>query len=200
MGSTRPHEYNWEATWKKSSGSGLEIREYGWKDPSHWPHGTLYPLKLALTSPTSGGRSVSTVNSQTQATEFSFSSAFWLRVLFYLRWMTKLNYVCITFCLKPPHPTWTEMDSNTGCHGGKPAIAWAAAQPLFGLHGKNSLSEHMKVLTKPGCRSCSIDAGHLLEKTHLTSLYLQVIHASTTCIRNWNMYLINSLNTLWKFW
>jgi hypothetical protein len=39
----------------------LEIREYGRRDLSHWPHGTLYPQKLALTSPTSGGRSVGIV-------------------------------------------------------------------------------------------------------------------------------------------
>jgi hypothetical protein len=58
---------------RKSSGSGLEIREYGRRDPSHRPLGTLYPQKLALTSPTSGGLSVGIVRSQTQATEFSFS-------------------------------------------------------------------------------------------------------------------------------
>jgi hypothetical protein len=57
---------------RKSSGSGLESREYGRKNPSRWPRGTLYPQKLALTSPTSGGRSVGMVRSLTQATEFSF--------------------------------------------------------------------------------------------------------------------------------
>jgi hypothetical protein len=45
----------------KSSCSGLEIREYGRKDPSGWTRGTLYPQKLTLTSPTSGGRSVGKV-------------------------------------------------------------------------------------------------------------------------------------------
>jgi hypothetical protein len=35
---------------RKSSGSGLESREYGRRDPSHWQNGTLYPQKLALTS------------------------------------------------------------------------------------------------------------------------------------------------------
>jgi hypothetical protein len=35
---------------KKSSGSGLERREYGRRDPSHSPRGTLYSQKLALTS------------------------------------------------------------------------------------------------------------------------------------------------------
>jgi hypothetical protein len=40
------------------SNSGLEIREYGPRDPSRWPCGTLYPQKFGLISPTSGGRSV----------------------------------------------------------------------------------------------------------------------------------------------
>jgi hypothetical protein len=52
--------------------SGLENREYGSRDPSRWPRHTLYPQKLALTSPTSGGRSVGIVRSLTQTTEFSF--------------------------------------------------------------------------------------------------------------------------------
>jgi hypothetical protein len=55
---------------RKSKSSGLNIREYGRRDPSRWPRGTLYPQKLALTSPTSGGRSVGIVRSRTQATEF----------------------------------------------------------------------------------------------------------------------------------
>jgi hypothetical protein len=40
------------------------------KDPSRWPRGILYPQKLALTSPTTGGRSSGIVCSQTQTTEF----------------------------------------------------------------------------------------------------------------------------------
>jgi hypothetical protein len=55
-GSTQPREYNWGATWKKSSGSCLDKREYGRRDPSRWPRGTFYQQKLAITSPTSGGR------------------------------------------------------------------------------------------------------------------------------------------------
>jgi hypothetical protein len=60
----------------KSSGSGLESREYGRRDPSRWPRGTLHPQKLALTSPTSGGLLVGIVRSQTQATEFVTFSSF----------------------------------------------------------------------------------------------------------------------------
>jgi hypothetical protein len=56
----------------ESSGSCLEIREYGRRDPSHWPHGTLHPQKLALL-PTKGCLSVGIVRLWTQATEFSFS-------------------------------------------------------------------------------------------------------------------------------
>jgi hypothetical protein len=54
---------------RKSSGSGLERLKYGLRDPSR---GNLYPQKLAITSPTSGGRSVGIVRSRTQAMEFSF--------------------------------------------------------------------------------------------------------------------------------
>jgi hypothetical protein len=39
-------------------------------DSLRWPRGTLYPLRLVLTSPTSGGRSVGIVRLRTQATEF----------------------------------------------------------------------------------------------------------------------------------
>jgi hypothetical protein len=49
---------------RKSSGSGLESRDYG-------PSLSLYQQKLALTSLTSGSRSVGIVRSRTQATEFS---------------------------------------------------------------------------------------------------------------------------------
>jgi hypothetical protein len=45
----------------KSSGSGLENRINGRRDPLRSPRDTLYPQKLALTSPTSGGRSVEIV-------------------------------------------------------------------------------------------------------------------------------------------
>jgi hypothetical protein len=44
-GSTRPHEYNWGATWKKSSGSCLENREYGRRDPSMT---TWHPLSAKV--------------------------------------------------------------------------------------------------------------------------------------------------------
>jgi hypothetical protein len=59
---------------KKSSGSGLESREYGRRDPSLSPRGKLYPKKLALTSPTCDAHSVGIVLSQTDSTEFSFFS------------------------------------------------------------------------------------------------------------------------------
>jgi hypothetical protein len=43
----------------------------GRTDPSRWPRGALYPQKLALISPTSGGRSVGIVRSRTEATNLS---------------------------------------------------------------------------------------------------------------------------------
>jgi hypothetical protein len=54
---------------RKSSGSALENREYGCRNLSHCPRGPLYPQNLAVTSPTSDGRSVGIVRSRTQATE-----------------------------------------------------------------------------------------------------------------------------------
>jgi hypothetical protein len=49
---------------------GLENRDYGSRDPSRRPRGTLHPQKYALISLTSGGRSVGIFRSRTQATEF----------------------------------------------------------------------------------------------------------------------------------
>jgi hypothetical protein len=40
-------------------------------DPSRWSRDILYPQTLALTAPTSGGRSVVKVRLRTKATEFS---------------------------------------------------------------------------------------------------------------------------------
>jgi hypothetical protein len=55
---------------RNSSGFGLENREYCRGNPLRWPRDTLYPHKLALTSPASGGRSVGIVRLRTKATEF----------------------------------------------------------------------------------------------------------------------------------
>jgi hypothetical protein len=58
---------------RKSSVSGVDSREYGRRGSvmlTTWHH--LSAKKLALTSLTSGGRSVSIVCSWTQSTEFSF--------------------------------------------------------------------------------------------------------------------------------
>jgi hypothetical protein len=49
---------------RKSNGSGLEILEYGRRDPSRWPRGTLFSQKLTLTSPTSVVRSDGIVRSE----------------------------------------------------------------------------------------------------------------------------------------
>jgi hypothetical protein len=54
---------------RKSSGSGLETRDCGRRDPPRWLLETFYPQKLALTSLTSGGRSYGIVRSRTKTTE-----------------------------------------------------------------------------------------------------------------------------------
>jgi hypothetical protein len=57
---------------RKSSGSGLENRDYGLGIRRADHAAPLHLQKLALTSPSSGSRSVSIVRSRTKATEFSF--------------------------------------------------------------------------------------------------------------------------------
>jgi hypothetical protein len=47
-----------------------EINGHG--DLLRWPCDTLYPLKLTLTSPTSGGRSVGIISWRTKVPEFKF--------------------------------------------------------------------------------------------------------------------------------
>jgi hypothetical protein len=54
---------------RKSSGSGLENRDYGRKGLTTDYATNLYPQKLALTSPTSDGVSVRIVRSRTKATQ-----------------------------------------------------------------------------------------------------------------------------------
>jgi hypothetical protein len=55
---------------KKNNGSGLKNREYGCWDLLRWTRDTFYPQKMALTSPTKGGRSVCMVLSRTKTTGF----------------------------------------------------------------------------------------------------------------------------------
>jgi hypothetical protein len=69
MGPTQPRGTIEDLRGRKSSGSGLESREYGRRDPLLWPRDTLYPQKMALTSPESCGLSVGIVRSRTKATE-----------------------------------------------------------------------------------------------------------------------------------
>jgi hypothetical protein len=58
----------------KRSRSGLDIRGYGNRDLPRCRRDKLHPYMLALTSPTSGGRSLGIVQSLTQGTGISFSS------------------------------------------------------------------------------------------------------------------------------
>jgi hypothetical protein len=53
-GPLSPVSINGELLERKSSGFDLESREYGRRDPSRCPRGTLYPQKLVLTSPKIG--------------------------------------------------------------------------------------------------------------------------------------------------
>jgi hypothetical protein len=58
---------------RNSSDSGLENLDYGRRDPLCRQCDTVYPQKLALTSPTSGCSSVGIVRSRTEAKGYTFS-------------------------------------------------------------------------------------------------------------------------------
>jgi hypothetical protein len=91
-GSTQPSEYNWGDTWEKSSGSYLENREYGSRDPSRWPRGTFYPHKLTITSPKSGGSSVGTVHPRTETMEYFTHSIHKVGINFTDKWLSFDRY------------------------------------------------------------------------------------------------------------
>jgi hypothetical protein len=83
-GSTQPREDDWDLLEWKGSGSGLENQNSRPWNPLRWPRDTLYLQKFALTSPTSGGRSVGIVRLRTKATEFvsfNFNSYVYITVL-----------------------------------------------------------------------------------------------------------------------
>jgi hypothetical protein len=82
---------------RKNSGSGLESREYGRKNPPRWSRGNLYPQKLALTSPTSGGRSVGIVRSRTQTTEVFFSFLELMVQMFPMASERQFDHICYMF-------------------------------------------------------------------------------------------------------
>jgi hypothetical protein len=55
---------------RKRSGSGLENRKDGLRNPLHLPRDTLYPQMFALNPPTISGRSAGNARSRTKAKEF----------------------------------------------------------------------------------------------------------------------------------
>jgi hypothetical protein len=65
---------NEELFGRKNSGYGLENRNYDCRVPQSWPRNIpSNRKKLALTSPTTGGRSIGIVRSPTKATELFIS-------------------------------------------------------------------------------------------------------------------------------
>jgi hypothetical protein len=85
---------------RKSRGSGLGSQEYGRRGPSRWPRGILYPQKLALTSRTSGDRSVGIVRLRTRATDF-------------FRWLHK--FLLVLLFDPPPRPCSPRDGQLTPC-------------------------------------------------------------------------------------
>jgi hypothetical protein len=91
-GSTKPREDNWGASSRKLRLRSRKPKLTAVGDSLWWPSDTLYPLKLARTSPTSGGHSVGIVRLRTQATEFSF-------ILFALGRILLNSFLWISTCI-----------------------------------------------------------------------------------------------------
>jgi hypothetical protein len=88
---------------RKSNGSGLENREFGRRELSRWPRGTLYPQNLALTSSKSCGRLVGIVYSLTQAVEF---------------FLTPFEHKCLSKWVSLPglrHISWVTSEGKMDC-------------------------------------------------------------------------------------
>jgi hypothetical protein len=100
---------------RKSSISGLEIWEYGSRIPLRWPRGTLYQQKLALTSPTSGSRSVDTVRSRTKATEFSYMKE---SLHLCIPGSIPLKYIIIRFHLRRFAIRWSPLEHKPNAETG----------------------------------------------------------------------------------
>jgi hypothetical protein len=84
-------------------------------DSLRWPRDTLYPLKLALTSPTSGGRSVGIVRWRTEAPELMLIP-FGLDDFELDVFRTQVNFkvvVCVHFCF----PYSNQGLMTRGAHG-----------------------------------------------------------------------------------
>jgi hypothetical protein len=85
---------------RESSGSSLESPECGHRDPSRWPRGTLYPQKLTLPLPTSGGRSVGIARLRTQVTEFYFIFIFIFIFEVAMKLANSVSAMCEPMCLR----------------------------------------------------------------------------------------------------
>jgi hypothetical protein len=78
LGTVCIHSASWgqlRSYWKEKEAAPVKKPEInGHGNSMRWPRNTLYPKRLALTTPTSGSRLVGIVRLQTTATEFSIFS------------------------------------------------------------------------------------------------------------------------------
>jgi hypothetical protein len=142
---------------RKSSSSGPENWEYVRGDPSCWQHGTLHQQTLALTSLTSGGRSVSIGRSRTQARE----SVCCLSPIVLNAIITWMDLSFLSKVSLPYTSVWTGnrffelwlcLFACSVCH---PTFGLIAMNLLCNLH-RNKLQEHCQFQNGSNAKTCSI--------------------------------------------
>jgi hypothetical protein len=108
---TQLREYNWGATWEKSSGSCLENQKYGRKDPSRWPLATLYLLKVGNHF-AGKRRSLGRCSLLADSDHGGFFS-----ILRHEDWQVKMEYTkkTTTVLLSATHLTYSEWDRTQDC-------------------------------------------------------------------------------------
>jgi hypothetical protein len=136
---------------RNSSDSGLENREYDLGDTLLWPRNTLYPQKLALTSPTSGGRSVCIVRCLSSKFNcyIKFEAGF---LLCYHDLAGKCMVLEIESRISPPgdHQDVENNLKHSWIHTllGKPAVQWDSCMDTFAncSYGRRNISRYFSSL------------------------------------------------------
>jgi hypothetical protein len=134
---------------------------------SRWPRGTLYPQKLTITPPTSGGRSVGIVRSRTRTMEFFFIYTFvyipFLHIERNMFSVSKSN-IFITFKYSCIKQSWK------GCHTLRIYISKCLKSTFFQRHWNAIPSLHKYYFFFSEVTTAGSISHHTLENVAFTRL------------------------------